>query len=449
MAKHNKKKGGLQRKVSSVFKQVSIPQQEDEKQIPTKPVHDAPCGAPSRPTSPDSLVSKSSLMKKVCQSKSSSDEAVKKITKTTHSKQITWDQSASQGALMDELTQPEDPSSKVEPNLTVEDSKILKSQPISKQSSVNKHQQFQKPLDKAGPSIKSWVPSKLTTPDDPISRAASTKKPEQAESAQDKTKPDRMEVRDPQKQSIAGKPAAQDSLMRKLYQAKDEPDVSTLDRAAEAPVISKSTEPQSSQNPKPETRYEPEMPQRNKVPSTQPKAIDFVEASGPNLWQRINNKLFAPKPNANPARQKVMVIFVPILAIIFIFALRQVLSKSPSKTQGASTKDDAPTNQTESGHEIDWQIPELLPAVMRDPTKLPDQNNTQSEDQNPKINTTTNPEITNLGAIVYSQNKTSAVVNGRIVHVGDRVGDVTILRINKDSVEFERDGKRWVQKIRE
>jgi hypothetical protein len=58
-------------------------------------------------------------------------------------------------------------------------------------------------------------------------------------------------------------------------------------------------------------------------------------------------------------------------------------------------------------------------------------------------------ELIDLGAIIFSQDNSSAIVNGRIVHPGDIVSGITVLKINKNSVEFELDGEKWVQKIRE
>ena len=90
MAKHGKKRGGLQRKVSSVFKQVSVPQQEGDQQRPTKPTQDGSYDAPSRPMPTDSLVSKSSLMKKVCRSKSAPTLSSSRRTIRTPCKPSPW-----------------------------------------------------------------------------------------------------------------------------------------------------------------------------------------------------------------------------------------------------------------------------------------------------------------------------------------------------------------------
>ena len=148
---------------------------------------------------------------------------------------------------------------------------------------------------------------------------------------------------------------------------------------------------------------------------------------------------------------------MPILMIVMVFVLRQVISKAPDKTKGAP-EDSTPIEVASagSGVEIDWQVPEPLPAMMRDPIKLPGQNNGEIGEpngiQNQGPNETTNQAETvtiNIKDIVYSADKPSAFIGSKIVYVGDKVDGVTIVRIERDRVELEKNGKRWVQKIRE
>ncbi len=53
-------------------------------------------------------------------------------------------------------------------------------------------------------------------------------------------------------------------------------------------------------------------------------------------------------------------------------------------------------------------------------------------------------------AILYSDDKPAAVLNGKIVHVGDELDDdIKITEINKDSVEFQKDDNTWCQAVGE
>ncbi len=47
--------------------------------------------------------------------------------------------------------------------------------------------------------------------------------------------------------------------------------------------------------------------------------------------------------------------------------------------------------------------------------------------------------------IFYSKDNPSAVIRGQTVHEGDKIDDITIVKIHKDKVEFEKNGKRWTQ----
>jgi len=51
--------------------------------------------------------------------------------------------------------------------------------------------------------------------------------------------------------------------------------------------------------------------------------------------------------------------------------------------------------------------------------------------------------------IVYGGDKPSAMVSGEIVREGDTIFGVKVVKIFKDRVEFEKDGKKWRQKVKE
>jgi len=194
---------------------------------------------------------------------------------------------------------------------------------------------------------------------------------------------------------------------------------------------------------------QPEKSLKQAAKATQPKSSPFIEETSDGLLQQIKNKLFTPKPGVSPTKQKAMVIMVPILAIIMIFVFRQVLSKAPRKTKGAGT-DDTPVvvANADSGREIDWKVPEPISIMMRDPIKLPDESGTQNTEENGTANKPKQGAII-VRDIVYSHDRPSAVIGSKIVYVGDKVNDATIIKINRDSIEFETDEKKWVQKVRE
>ena len=54
-----------------------------------------------------------------------------------------------------------------------------------------------------------------------------------------------------------------------------------------------------------------------------------------------------------------------------------------------------------------------------------------------------------LYSISDSIEKSSAILNGQIVKEGDIIEEVKIVRIERFTVEFDKNGKRWKQHVRE
>jgi len=257
--------------------------------------------------------------------------------------------------------------------------------------------------------------------------------------------------------NVSPKPAAnkqnsQSSLIARLSQPEDS--LSKAKQSQTASVSKKPTSTSTSQIPKsPPTKKlsQPKEPSKQFVP--QPEDSILIEETNEGLLQQIKDKLFTPKPGSSPAKQKAMVIMIPVLAIIMIFVFRQVLSKSPRKTKGTEN-DDTPVvvSNADSGNEIDWQIPEPITIISRDPVQLPDDSNTQNPEQNTEQNGETNTEnqaLIMIKDIVFSHDKPSAVIGSRIFYEGDEINGMTIIKINRDSIEFEKDGERWEQNVRD
>jgi hypothetical protein len=162
----------------------------------------------------------------------------------------------------------------------------------------------------------------------------------------------------------------------------------------------------------------------------------------PGLRQRIRDKLFATKPGTSSTRQKTTVIMIPVLAFVFILVLRHVFWSTPTGTE-AAVDNEKPGAVTTTGtsNEIDWQTPALLPLSLRDPLiMIPSGNKRGSENKT---------EITELkiNGILHSEDNPSVLIGGHIIHEGEKILGATIVKINKDNVEFEMNGKKWKQSV--
>lgn len=60
---------------------------------------------------------------------------------------------------------------------------------------------------------------------------------------------------------------------------------------------------------------------------------------------------------------------------------------------------------------------------------------------------TTIPMGERITGILYSEDKPAAIIGYRIVHERDTIHGVMVVKIHKDKVEFEKDGKGWIQTI--
>jgi len=59
------------------------------------------------------------------------------------------------------------------------------------------------------------------------------------------------------------------------------------------------------------------------------------------------------------------------------------------------------------------------------------------------------PTVGLVSGIVYSEQKPAAIIGGKIVYQGETANGIKIARIYRDRVEFEKNGKKWEQKVRE
>lgn len=163
------------------------------------------------------------------------------------------------------------------------------------------------------------------------------------------------------------------------------------------------------------------------------------QGSSLQAWARIRDKLFTPKKGSRSARQKTMAMLVPALIIALFVVLGRVLMKSPAGTAPPAVVEPMSGQPVAALTNIDWELPEPYPTTLRDPMQA-------------AFVATVGPQPEtdrklNVRGIVYSQDNPSAVVGAQIVHEGDEVSGAIVIKINRNSVDFEKDGKRWTQEV--
>jgi len=207
----------------------------------------------------------------------------------------------------------------------------------------------------------------------------------------------------------------------------------------------------ASAKPEPQGQTEPVPPLPEVSARKKPKTAVTIKALRPAKrplqqgLQQMKQKLFAPKAGLSNTRQKAMVVLVPALAIVLIFVLTQVISSPSRSLAKAQQKEPARSEQTAaSAGEIDWKVPAPYPATIRDPMQMGPLVTAQS---GPQESETAQTEQLIVRSILHSDSKPSAVIGTQIVHEGDVILGATIIKIDKDGVEFEKEGKTWTQKV--
>jgi hypothetical protein len=188
-----------------------------------------------------------------------------------------------------------------------------------------------------------------------------------------------------------------------------------------------------------------EKPKEAEKKAAQAQKPVEIKSSGPSALeqavQRIKDKLFSPKPGVSPARQKAMVVLVPVMFIGMVLAFLKVLGGGPGETAGPSVI--TPSNKIASASSaIEWKIPEIYPTTLRDPMQF------KKEVVTPTDNNPDKTEEIDIKGILYDEENPSVIIGIEILHEGDKVSGATIVKINKDNVEFEMNGKTWTQKAR-
>lgn len=143
-----------------------------------------------------------------------------------------------------------------------------------------------------------------------------------------------------------------------------------------------------------------------------------------DLKEQLKHKLFEPKPGVSPARQKTMVLLVPILFVVFVFMMLRFCL--PAGTSASVAPEPETTNTAAAEHEqLQWQKPSLWPDDIRDPMNSAAGQNTDSQQT----------EI-NISGIVHSDNP-SVIINGRLLRAGQQVADMEIVEISRSSVKLK------------
>jgi len=176
----------------------------------------------------------------------------------------------------------------------------------------------------------------------------------------------------------------------------------------------------------------------------EPKVPIDLGPTGPGFLQQLKEKFLAPKEGVSEGRQKVMVLLVPVLLVALIVVYMRVLSPSGSSSPPRQVTPSGATSELKT--DFEWTMPQPYPADLRDPmvfkpvkTVEPAPNNATTPEQPPEIR---------IDGIVWSNTKPLAIIGKKIISEGQTISGAKVVKINKDSVEFEKDGKTWTLPVK-
>lgn len=155
-------------------------------------------------------------------------------------------------------------------------------------------------------------------------------------------------------------------------------------------------------------------------------------------WHKIESKLFTPRPGVNVKKQKAMAVLIPVLFAILIFVFSWAL-RTPSRAKATAPALKPSKDVAGSNNKIDWQIPTHYPATLRDPMQFGSVATTQAGGGTGGLI---------IKGIVYSGDGSSAIIDNQIVREGEEILGATVVKINKDSIEFKKNDKSWKQRVR-
>ncbi len=139
------------------------------------------------------------------------------------------------------------------------------------------------------------------------------------------------------------------------------------------------------------------------------------------------------------SKQKKMIALIPVLTVILLVVLFKAIGSGPSGQVATSpVKPSAAIAQQSKPAEIQWKIPQTYEDIQRDPMKM---------EKKPIAAVNETGDILVKG-IVFSNDNPTAVIGTEIYHEGSEIAGATIIKINPDSVEFEKDGRRWEEPVR-
>jgi len=212
--------------------------------------------------------------------------------------------------------------------------------------------------------------------------------------------------------------------------------VATTDKSAGRMPPPPSAAPKPAQIKPLEEQQRPQIkPVETAAPVKKAGQVSKFKKIAKELLVKAKTKILTPQEGVSQRKHITMVVSIPIMFVVVLFVFGRSFFRSGVK--GKSSKDtDKVASSSGPKTQIGWQTPAPYPQDLRDPMK-------EGSGSSP---TAVSGDVVVRG-IVWSEDNPAAVVGTAVVYQGQTVNGATIVRISRDSVEFEKDGKKWTQSV--
>ena len=253
-------------------------------------------------------------------------------------------------------------------------------------------------------------------------------------------------------------------LHRKISSIFDGVPIPKSDRpdSQQPPAMKKTTQQATSPPPelqKPPKPVKPDKPLR--------KPAKHTAKTKAKQHKRKKYKFSTPVPTKTEQNEKKKIVVVVMLIIVLGFMLiKTFLPEFTKKGKTISTAEEIVTKalQQKQAPSIVWKIPDVYPANLRDPMRTGQSRNPVTgewiedvvdfEKVKDIIGQPDTAETTGfyndivIQSILYSQSGRSVVIDNKILYEGDSINGATIIKINKNSVEFAIGEQKFTKKFR-
>ena len=173
---------------------------------------------------------------------------------------------------------------------------------------------------------------------------------------------------------------------------------------------------------------------------------ESVKSSAPKSRPKPAIRSLPPRERSSSGRQKVMIGLVPVLAILMVFVLKYPLGARVTAV-GASEPQNETIPAEVTDIQIAWQIPAAYEDSGRDPMRTAPAPTVAVEGAGTTDQPVGPPMDLVVTGILQSEDRPAAIVDTQVVHEGQQISGATVEKIEKDGVQFERNGRRWKQAL--